>query len=194
MLDTLFSDLRFAARTLRKQAGFSAVAISTLALAIMANTAIFSVVDTVILRPLAYPEADRLVTIHEVVPKFSQLAPMVPVNGMHFRQWRKETRSFDQLALIGGVTFNLTGAGEPERIPAARVTPTLFSMLGVQTHLGRTFLDEEDHPGRDRVVVLNHELWIRRFGGDPNGDGRNITLDGKSYQSCRVLRAGLRFP
>src|SRR5579864_2943698 len=120
MLDTLLSDLRFAVRTLRKNPAFSAVAIATLALAIGANTAIFSVVDTVVLRPLAYPEADRLVTIHEVVPKFSQFAPLVPVNGMHFRQWRKETRSFDQMALIGGVTFNLTGAREPERIPAAR--------------------------------------------------------------------------
>ncbi len=194
MLDALLRDLRFAARTLRKNPGFSATAIATLALAIMSNTAIFSVVDTVILRPLAYPEADRLVTIHEVVPTFSHFAPLIPVNGMHFRQWRKETHSFDQLALIGGVTFNLTGAGDPERIPAARVTPNLFPILGVQTQLGRTFLDEEDQPGRDRVVVLNHELWVRRFGADPNVIGRKITLDGQSYAIVGVLRPGLHFP
>ncbi|HXI41205.1 MAG TPA: ABC transporter permease [Bryobacteraceae bacterium] len=194
MLDTLFNDLRFAARTLRKNLGFSAIAIATLALAIMAVAAIFSVVDTVILRPLAYPEADRLVTIHEVVPKFSQLAPMLPVNGMHFRQWRKETHCFDQLALIGGIALNFTGAGEPERIPAARVSPNLFPMLGIKTQLGRIFLDEEDQPGRDRVVVLNHELWVRRFGADPNVVGRKIVLDGKSYEIIGVLRAGLHFP
>jgi putative ABC transport system permease protein len=194
MFDTLSSDLRFAARTMRKNPGFSAIAIATLALAIMANTAIFSVVDTVILRPLAYPEADRLVTIHEVVPKFSRFAPLVPVNGMHFRQWRKETRSFDQLALLGGITFNLTGNGEPERIPAARVSPNLFPLLGMQTQLGRTFLEAEDQPGHDRVVVLNHELWIRRFGADLNVLGRKVTLDGKSYEIIGVLRAGLHFP
>jgi predicted permease len=194
MFDTLSSDLRFAARTMRKNPGFSAIAIATLALAIMANTAIFSVVDTVILRPLAYPEADRLVTIHEVVPKFSRFAPLVPVNGMHFRQWRKETRSLDQMALLGGITFNLTGNGEPERIPAARVSPNLFPMLGITTQLGRTFREEEDHPGRDRVVVLNHELWIRRFGGDPKVVGRQLTLDGKSYEIIGVLRAGVHFP
>ena len=180
-LDTLLGDLRFAARSLRKNPGFGVIAIATLALGIGANTAIFSVVDTVILRPLAYPDAGRLFTIHEVVPKFSQLAPLIPVNAMHFRQWRKETHSFDQLALLGGVTFNLTGTGEPERIPAARVTPNLFPMLGIQTQLGRTFLEEEDRPGHDRVVVLNHELWTRRFGADPNVIGRKIMLDGNSY-------------
>ena len=194
MFDAPLSDLRFAARTLRKNPGFSAIAIATLALAIGANTAIFSVVDSVILRPLAYPEADRLITIHEVVPKFSYLAPMIPVNAMHFRQWRKETRSFDQMALLGGITFNLTGADEPERIPAARVSPNLFPMLGIRTQLGRTFLDEEDKPGRDRVVVLNHELWVRRFGADPNVIGRKIMLDGNPYEIIGVLRAGLHFP
>jgi hypothetical protein len=139
MLDTVLSDLRFAARLLRKNPGFSAIAIATLALGIGANTAIFSVVDTVILRPLAYPEADRLHVIHEVVPRFSHLAPLIPVNAMHFREWRKKTHSFDQLALLGGVTFNLTGGGEPERIPAARVSPNLFPLLGIQPSLAARF-------------------------------------------------------
>ncbi|MCU1276313.1 MAG: hypothetical protein JWO48_3744, partial [Bryobacterales bacterium] len=194
MFDTSFHDLRFAARTLRRNPGFSAIAIATLALGIGANTAIFSVVDHVVLRPLGYPEAERLFTIHEVVPKFASLAPLIPVNVMHFREWRAKAKSWDQLALLGGVTFNLTGIGEPERIPAARVSPNIFRMLGMQTQFGRTFLDEEDHPGRDRVVVLNHELWVRRFGADPNILGRKIMLDGKPYEIIGVLRAGLHFP
>jgi predicted permease len=191
---TLLPDLRFAARTLRKNPGFSAIAIATLALAIGANTAIFSVVDTVILRPLGYPQADRLVTIHEVVPKFANIAPLIPVNAMHFREWRAKTRSFDQLALLGGQIFNLTGAGDPERIPAARVSPNLFPMLGIQAQLGRTFLEEEDHPGRDRVVVINHELWVRRFAADPKVIGRKMLLDGNPYEIVGVLPAGLHFP
>ena len=194
MFDTVPGDLRFAARMLRKNPGFSAIAIVTLALGIGANTAIFSVVDNVVLRPLAYPDAGRLLTIHEVVPKFSHLAPLIPVNAMHFLEWRKKARSFEQLALLGGITFSLTGAGDPERIPAARVSPILFPMLGMQTELGRTFLDEEDRPDHDRVAVLNHKLWIRRFGGDPHVIGRKILLDGKPYEIIGVLRPGLRFP
>ena len=188
------NDLRFAVRTMRKNPGFSAIAIATLALGIGANTAIFSVVDHVILRSLGYPEAERLFTIHEVVPKFASLAPLIPVNAMHFREWRKKAHSWDQLALLGGVTFNLTGIGEPERIPAARVSPNIFPMLGMQTQLGRTFTDDEDQPGRDRVVVLNHELWVRRFGADPNILGRKLLLDGNPYEIIGVLRAGLHFP
>src|SRR5882724_4013411 len=143
MLDSLLADFRFAARMLRKNPGFSAIAISTLAIGIGANSAIFSIVDSVVLRPLAYREADRLVAIHEVVPRFSHLAPMVPVNGMHFREWVKSAKSFSQLALIGGLTFNLTGTGDPERLAGARVSPSLFPMLGIQPQLGRTFREEE---------------------------------------------------
>jgi len=194
MLNTLFADLRFAGRMLRKSPGFSAIAIATLALGIGANTAIFSLVDGVILRPLAYLDADRLFAVHEVVPKFSALAPLIPVNGMHFLEWRKSVRSFDQMALVGGMTFNLTGTGEPERLPAARVSPSLFPMLGAQARLGRTFLEEEDRPGRDQVVILNHELWTRRFAADPHVIGRKITLDGHPYEIVGVLQPQFHFP
>lgn len=179
---------------LRKDLGFSAIAIATLALGIGANTAVFSVVDSVILRPLAYRHADRLFVVHEVVPKFAYLAPLIPVNAMHFREWRKSAQSLDQLALIGGVTFNLTGSGEPERIPAARVTPNLFPMLGVQAQLGRTFFEAEDQPGRDRVVLLNDELWRRRFAADPGVVGRKIMLNGQPYEIVGVLPASFHFP
>jgi len=194
MFDTAVGDLRFALRMLRKNLGFSAIAIATLALGIGANTAVFSVVDSVILRPLAYREADRLFVIHEVVPKFSHIAPLIPVNAMHFLEWRKSMQSFNQLALISGVTYNLTGSGEPERIPAARVTPSLFPMLGVQAQLGRTFLEAEDQPGRDRVVLLSDELWRRRFAADPGVVGRKIMLDGRPYEIAGVLPASFHFP
>ena len=194
MLETLVSDLRFAGRMLRKNPGFSAISVATLALGIGANTAIFSLVDGVILRPLAYLDADRLFAVHEIVPKFSALAPLLPVNGMHFLEWRKSVRSFEQMALMGGMTFNLTGTGEPEGLPAARVSASLFPMLGVQAQLGRTFLEEEDRPGHDRVVILNDELWKRRFAADPNVVGRKITLDGHSYEIVGVLQRGFHFP
>jgi predicted permease len=188
------TDLRFAARMLRKNPGFSAIAIATLALGIGANTAIFSVVDAVILRPLAYPDAGRLFAIHEIVPKFSRFAPLIPVNGAHFLEWRKSVNSFEELALLNGYTVNLTGANEPERVPMARVSSNLFPMLGVQAQLGRTFTAEEDRSGHDRVVVLDDALWRRRFGGDRNVIGRMIALDGASYEVIGVLPGNLRFP
>ncbi len=188
------NDLRFAGRMLRKDWGFYGIAIATLALGIGANTAIFSVVDGVILRPLAYRESQRLVVIHEMVPKFANLTPLIPVNAMHFLEWRKTARSFSEMALIGGTTFNLTGSGEPERIAAARVSPSLFPMLGIQARLGRTFLNEEDQAGRDRVVVLNEELWKRHFDADPNVIGRKIMLSGNPYEVIGVLPSGFHFP
>ena len=194
MFETLLADLRCAGRMLRKNPGFSAIAIATLALGIGANTAIFSLVDGVILRPLDYRDAARLFDVHEVVPKFSAMAPLIPVNAMHFQEWRKSVRSFEQTALINGMTFNLTGAGEPERLPAARVSPALFPMLGIQAQLGRTFLEEEDRPGHDHVVVLNQELWRRRFAADPHVIGRKIMLDGHPYEVVGVLPAGFHFP
>jgi predicted permease len=193
-VETCWQDLRFAARMLRKNPGFSALAIATLALCIGANTGVFSLMDAVILRPLAYPEVQRLFAVHEVVPAFSQFAPPVPVNAMHFQEWRKSVHSFDQIALLGGIKLNLTGEGDPERIAAARVTPNLFPLLGIQTQLGRTFLDEEDHSGKDHVVILNHSLWTRRLGADPNVIGRKIILDGEPYEVIGVLRQNLHFP
>src|SRR5580765_7184603 len=132
MLDGLRSDLRFGSRALRKSPAFTLVAVATLALGIGANTAIFSVVDHVLLRPLAYRDAPRLYAVHEVVPRFAHIAPMVPVNAMHFAEWRRSARAFEQMALIGGMSMSLTGSGDPERIPSARVSPALFRMMGVE--------------------------------------------------------------
>jgi predicted permease len=193
-MSTLIGDLRFALRLLTRSPGFSVVAVATLALGIGANTAIFSVVDHVLLRPLPYRDSDRLYAVHEAVPKFAHVAPLVPVNAMHFREWRRNVRSFDRMALIGGVALNLTGAGDPERLAGARVSPALFAMLGVRPQLGRLFVEAEDRPGGDAVVVIDHELWKLRFGADPRVLGRKVVLDGRPYEVIGVLPPDFRFP
>ena len=179
---------------LRRAPGFSGVAVATLTLGIGANTAVFSLVDTAILRPLAYRDAGKLYNIHEIVPKFAYLAPLIPVNAMHFAEWRKSARSFEQMALIAGDVANLTGSGEPQRVNRARVSPALFRMLGVEAQIGRTLLDEEDAEGKDDVVVINHELWQSRFGGDPGIVGRTLKLNDRPYRIVGVLPASFRFP
>lgn len=190
----LGSDLRYGLRGIRRNPGFSLIAIATLAFGIGANTAIFSVFDGILIRPLGYGDETRLVAIHEAVPKFSRLAPRIPVNAMHFLEWRKSVRAFERIAMIGGITLNLTGSGEPERLAAARVSSGLFPMLGARTQLGRTFLEEEDQPGRDNVVVLSNGLWKRRFASDPNVIGRKIVLDGHPYEIIGVLSSSFHFP
>jgi len=190
----LGNDLRHAVRTLGRNPLFSAIAVVTLAIGIGANTAIFTIVDGVIIRPLGYGDESRLFVIHEVIPKFSSMAPKVPVNAMHFLEWRKRMHSFERMGLIGGMRLNLTGAGEPERLAAARVSPNVFPMLAGRTQLGRAFLEEEDQPGRDDVVVLSNELWRRRFASDPNILGRKIQLDGRHYEVIGVLSAQFHFP
>ena len=194
MLDALWADFRFAARLLWKSPGFTAVAVATLALGIGANTAIFSVVDYVLLRPLPYSHAERLYAVHEVMPKFAHIAPLMPVNVMHFTDWRRNAHAFEHMAIISGIPLNLTGTGEPQQLNAARVSPALFWMLGVQAQLGRTFLAEEDRPGRDSVVVLDDALWRTQFGADPGIIGRRLVLDGNPYEVVGVLPASFTFP
>jgi len=188
------SDLRYAFRTIRRNPGFSLIATATLAFGIGANTAIFSVFDGILLRPLGYGEESRLVAIHEVVPKFIQMAPKIPVNALHFQTWRKNVKAFEQMAMIGGMSLSLTGSGEPERLVAARVSPSLFPMLHARMQLGRAFLDEEDQTGRDDVVILSNELWQRRFAADTEILGRKILLDGHPYQVIGVLSSDFHFP
>ncbi len=190
----LTTDLRYAFRTVRRNPGFSLIAIATLAFGIGANTAIFSVFDGILLRPLGYGDENRLVAIHEVVPRFAKFGPRLPVNAMHFLEWRKSVKAFEQLAMIGGMSVNLTGSGEPERLPAARVSASLFPMLHARTQLGRTFLEEEDQPGRDDVVLLSNELWQRRFAADAHIIGRKILLDGRPCQVIGVLSSDFHFP
>jgi predicted permease len=189
-VDALGQDIRYAWRTMRKNPTLTLTALLTLSFGIGANTAMFSVVDTAILRPLSYRDGDRLVVVHEMIPRLG----IVPVNGMHFGVWRTATRSLEQMALLRGVTMNLTGAGASERLLGARVSPTLFSMLGIRAQLGRTLVDTDDQPGHDGVVVLNDELWHRRFNADPGVIGQTISLDDHPYEIVGVLPSGFHFP
>ena len=188
------SDLRHSIRALVRNPGFSVVAILTLALGIGANTAIFSVFNAVLLHPLPYPDAGRLVAIEEVVPKFARFGPSLPVTAWHFREWRKQSRAFEQFALVGDFGGNLTGAGDPIVLNGSRVSANLFSMLGVQPQFGRTFREDEDQPGHDHVVVISNNLWSRRFHNDPEIAGRKILISGEPYEVIGVLPAGLRVP
>jgi predicted permease len=193
-METLWNDFRYSLRALGRDRGFTIVALLTLALGIGATTAIFSVVNGVLLRPLTYREPDRLFTIHEVIPQLSKLYPELPVNPLHLLEWRKRCASFEQLAELGSFSPTLTGLGQPEQLGGARVSANLFSMLGVQPQLGRGFLEEEDRPGRGDVVILADSLWRRRFGADPSIVGHKIALEGHPYLVVGILPASFHFP
>ncbi len=187
-------DLRIAARVLRREPGFTVIAILMLGLGIGANTAIFSIFDGVVLKPLAYRDPGRLVSIREVMPRIAHLYPAIPVSARHFVEFRKQCASFESMAAIIGATLNLTGSGEPERLEAASVSPNLFRVLGVRTALGRDFLDEEEQRGRNHVVVLTHNLWRRRFNSDPSLIGKTIQLNGLAHTVVGILPADFRYP
>jgi putative ABC transport system permease protein len=184
-LDTLFRDVRFAFRSLRKTPSFTLAAVAALGLGIGANTAILSVVNAVLLRPLPYADADRLaVILHD------GRNPVAPAN---FLDWRKQTRSFTDMAAAEFWTPNLTGGSNPEHLSGLHVTSGLFQLLGVPPLLGRTFGPSDDVEGNDRVIVLGHGLWQRRFGGDPSIVGRQIPLDGVPYTVVGVMPPSFRF-
>lgn len=187
-------DLRVAARVLRREPGFTIIAILMLGLGIGANTAIFSIFDGVVLKPLAYRDPGRLVSIREVMPHIAHLYPTIPVSARHFVEFRKQCTSFESMSAIIQATLNLTGSGEPERLEAASISPNLFRVLGVRMALGRDFLDEEEQRGRNFVVVLTHNLWRRRFNSDPSLIGKTIQLNGLSHTVVGVLPADFRYP
>ncbi len=183
------NDLRFAFRQLRKVPGFTAVAILTLALGMGACTAIFSVVNTVLLHPLDYPEPGRLIGIMESrVPEFPEFSVSPP----NFISWEKQAKSYSYLAAYGVAKINLTGEGEPQRLIGVKASADYFKVFGVKPMLGRTFLREEDAPGKNHVVVLTHPFWERFFGGDAKAVGRSLRLDGESYTVIGVAPAGFK--
>ncbi|MCI0489449.1 MAG: ABC transporter permease [Blastocatellia bacterium] len=185
-MDTLFQDLRYAIRILIKKPGFVLVAVFTLALGIGANTAIFSVVNAVLFRPLPYTEPDRL-----VVALHGGTSPVSPAD---FNDWREQNQVFEEMAAAEMWGPNLTGREQPEQLQAVRATDNLFTMLGVQPRLGRAFLPGDDDLQAAPVVVLSHRLWQRRFGGDPGIIGQTLTLDGVSYTVVGVMPEGFEFP
>lgn len=182
----LAQDLRFALRQLRKSQGFTTVAVITLALGIGANTAIFSMVNAVLLRPLPYQNSSRLVRIWEQNPRRGWYENVV--SGANFLDWKKQNHVFADLAAFEDTSFNLMGADKPEEIAGQRVTTNLLSVLGVQPLRGRLFLPEEEQEGRAAVIV-SYGLWQQRYGGDPALVGKQIVLNGKGYPVVAILPA-----
>jgi putative ABC transport system permease protein len=188
----LFQDLSYTLRTLRRAPVFTAAAILTLALGVGANTAIFSVVNAVMLRQLPYAEPGRLVRIWETNPGrdiayFTASAP-------NYASWKEKSTSFETLAAFNGANVNLTGEGEPERLLAGTLTASVVPMLGLQPLMGRAFLEEEDRPGAPRVAMLSEALWRRRFAADPAIVGSSIELNGASTRIVGIAPRELNFP
>jgi len=189
-LDEVSRDVRYALRMCRRNPGFSAVVVATLAIGIGANTAVFSVVDAVLLRPLTYAAPDRLVMVHETLPTRGR----IPVAAFEFEEWRRAAHSFEHISLMAVAPVVLTRAGDPERLEAARVSASLFPMLGIEAAIGRTFRPDEEIVGRDHVAVLSDGLWRTRFGADSSIVGRTITLNDEAYLVSGVLPPRFRFP
>jgi predicted permease len=188
-MNTLLQDMRYGLRMLAKNPGFTVVALLALALGIGANTAIFSVVNGVLLRPLPYPEPERLMMIYERTKEFGRNSIAYP----NYLDWRRDQRSFTDIAAFRDDDFNFTGSGQPEHLNGAYVTANLFRVLGVNPLLGRNFLPQEDREGAAGAVMLSSNLWQRRFGADPAILGKAITLNAKSCTVVGVLPADFRF-
>jgi putative ABC transport system permease protein len=192
LFSDLSQDLRYGLHMLLKNPGFTIVAVVALALGIGANTAIFSVVNTVLLRPLPYKDPDRLVMVWEDNAK--QGFPRDTPAAANYVDWRDQNHAFENMAAIVEVSFNLTGAGDPARIDGRRVSANLFSILGVEPRLGRAFRLEEDQPGANHVVIISHALWQQRFGADPAIIGKAINLNGESFAIVGVMPKNFQFP
>jgi predicted permease len=184
-METLFQDLRYGLRMLVKSPGFTVVAIATLALGIGANTALFSVINGVLLSPLPFPQPDQLVTLHENKPNFEGGSVSYP----NFRDWQKENRTFSSLALARGYGFSLTGIGEAEQVNGEFISSDFFSVLGVKPVMGRTFAQDEERVGAGPVALISAGLWQRKFSSAPDILGKNIALDGRDYTIVGVIPA-----
>src|SRR3712207_2691639 len=186
---TLWHDIRYGVRALWKSPGFTAVAVLALALGVGANTAIFSVVNGVLLRPLPYKDPGRLVRLSEQSAKLPQMSVSYP----NFVDWRAQQTVFEQMAATQFDSYNLSGGGEAERLPGRNVSPEFFPVLGVEPALGRLFTEEENAPGVGRVAVISHGLWQRRFGSDPRVVGQPVALNNEPFTVVGVLPQGFHF-
>src|ERR1700675_5035297 len=175
---TFLQDIRYAFRTLGKSPGFTAIVVLTLTLGIGANTAIFSVVNAVLLAPLPYNQPNKLVMVW--TKNVSKGYKMFPVSGGDYAEWKSENSVFESMAASSDTLYTLTGVGEPQIVIGYEFSADYFRMLGTAPELGRAFLDEEDRPGGADVVVLGDAIWRRTFGADPNIIGKSITLTGKA--------------
>ncbi len=187
----MLDDLRYAIRMLLKSPGFTAVAVITLALGIGANTGIFSVVNAVLIRPMPYREPDRLVVIHQTDLKKGW--NWVPPSPADFLDWREQNQVFEEIAAFRVWFHSLAGTDGAENVLGVRTSANFFHLLGIGAALGRTFLADEEQPGRDQVVLLTHGLWQRRFGSDPTAIGKTVTIDDRPFTIVGILPPEFRF-
>src|SRR5580658_2463548 len=187
-------DIRFGLRTLRKNPGFTAAAVLTLAFGIGANTAVFSVVNTVLLKPLPYHKPARIVMVWTDNPSLNLSFHELPPTPPDLIEWREQARSFEQIAGIRPRTADLSEQGDPERTGGAQVTANFFALLGVQPSFGRLFAESETQPGQDQVAIISDVLWQRHFGGDPNVIGKTITVNRERRTVVGVMPPGFSFP
>ena len=192
MLTRIFNDLRYAARMLRKMPGFAAIAIITLALGIGANTAIFSVVDAVLLRPLPFPNPDKIVLVRDDLT--GRQVENVGLSVDELRDFQERSGVFEEVSALWPIDANLTGSDRPERIEVLAVSPNYFSLLGVKAQIGRVFDQQDKAQGFAEGVVISDGLWRRRFGADPNVLGRKVYMDSDAYKIVGVMPAGFRHP
>src|SRR5215217_6599806 len=193
LIENILRDISYSVRVLLKNHAFTIVVILTLALGIGANTAIFSFANGILLRPLPYPQSDRLAVLDETALKRG--IDSMSVSFPNFLDWREQNKVFEDTAIYSGTSrFSLTGAGEPTEVRGSFISHGLFEILRVSPQLGRTFTANEDRPEEDAVVILGHSLWQRNFGGDPNIIGRKIMLNSRTRTVVGVMPAGFRFP
>src|SRR5215470_13879715 len=191
-MESLLSDVRYAVRNLLRRPGFTIIAVFTLALGIGANTAIFSAINALLLKPLPFPELDRVVAVWDKLPSRGVLHNEVTF--ANYLDLKAQNRSFEQLALYRWWSPNLTGVEPPERIQGFLVTANFFDALGVKPILGRNFSGEENEPGKDSVAIISHSLWKRRFGGDPNIINKTVTLNSISRTVVGVMPEHFNYP
>ena len=189
VVNDLLQDLRYGFRTLVKSPGFTSVAVLTLAIGIGANTAIFSFVDGVLLKPLPYAEPDRIVRVLEKPPGGGRNG----ISTLNYLDWQKDNSVFEYMAAQSGGSVTLTGINDPVQLRGSRVSPHYFDIFGIKTVLGRTFAPDEDQQGRDHIAILSHVLWESQFASDPAIVGRSILLDGAPHTVIGILPQGGAF-
>ena len=194
-LGTVWQDLRYGVRTLLKSPAFTIVAVLSLALGIGANTAIFSVVNGILLRPLPYPESERMVAVWHTPPQESfPGTTRFSVSPGNYLDWKEQSRAFERMAIYQYAGLSLSGGGDPVPVTGASVSSDFFSVLGIEVERGRAFSTEEEQQGREQVVILSHGLWQRAFGANPNLIGQTVTLNSRSFTVVGIMPAGFEFP
>ena len=191
-MNTFWQDIRYGLRVMRKNPGFIVIAVLALALGVGANTAIFSVVNAILLHPINYKNPDQLVMVWEKSAKrgFGQIPTSLP----NFTDLRTDNTSLEDLGAFADSNFNLTGSDQPERVIGVKVTASLLSLVGIKPLHGRLFLAGEDQPQATRVLILSNQLWQRSFGANPNIVGQTVALNGDSYTVVGIMPAGFKFP